>query len=372
MAPAQGVSVSDASTKTCKRCKKVPQTGLKCINCDTISHPGCLKLLENIQFIDEKTIKCCNNVNGTNSLMEDRIVQDDEEINISFSSANDQTDDSSKLEIKYLKELLRQKDVYITSLEDKINILKEHILLIKHINKPLPETPLGTIPNNKTNVTARIGKNDLQKAKSVTKAVRPSPSENVKLLGSSSTVSANSTPQTEGQDKNSYFMGVTSSLTVSPRNGATNTQTFTRQNRNKITKRDVSAALVSANEINDKVNKDGYKTVSYKKRTNKSTVVGSMNDFSTNKLKAMDNLAFLHVSKMHRDITSVDLAEYLRSMFPEVICDKMKSKYPQYYSAFKVTIHQKNLEAAMTPSIWPAGTVIGRFFHRLAEKTKAI
>lgn len=375
MAPTQGVSVSDVSNKTCKRCKKVPQTGLKCVNCDSISHPGCLKLLENIQFIDDKTVKCCNIVNRTNVLMDDRTDQDVDEINISFSSANDLTEDPSKLETKYLKELLRHKDIYITSLEDKISILKEHILLIKNINKPLTETPPVEIPNNKTNLKFKTNKNDSQKAKSATKAIPPSISQNAKSLGNDTktTISKNCTSQNEGQDNKSNYTLTTSSSAVLPRCGATDTKSYVKQNQNKITKKDVATALESVNAMNKtKDDKDGYTTVRYKKRMNKSSVVGSMNDFSTNKLKAMDNLAFLHVYKMHRDITTEDLTEYLRTMFPEVICDKMKSKYPQYYSAFKVTIYRSNLEAAMSPSIWPAGTVIDRFFHKLAEKTKAI
>lgn len=48
--------------------------------------------------------------------------QDDEEYHI-FFNANHLTEDSNKLETKYLRELLVQIDIYIDSAEDKINIL---------------------------------------------------------------------------------------------------------------------------------------------------------------------------------------------------------------------------------------------------------
>lgn len=45
--------------KKCKKCHKMPSTGLKCINCGTLMHPGCIKYFSGIVKIDESRIRCC-------------------------------------------------------------------------------------------------------------------------------------------------------------------------------------------------------------------------------------------------------------------------------------------------------------------------
>lgn len=41
----------------------------------------------------------------------------------------------------------------------------------------------------------------------------------------------------------------------------------------------------------------------------------------------------------------------------------VKSKYPEKYSSFKVTIVEENFKKAMNPAVWPYGTYV-----RIASK----
>lgn len=90
-------------------------------------------------------------------------------------------------------------------------------------------------------------------------------------------------------------------------------------------------------------------------------VIGSGN---TDKLKTVPKKAYLFVSRLDPSTTTDDLQALLRDRFPEVLCEQMASKYPQYYSSFKVTIYLHRLGDAMDPGNWPDGCYISRFFHR--------
>lgn len=83
-----------------------------------------------------------------------------------------------------------------------------------------------------------------------------------------------------------------------------------------ITMQDVTNALeyvncVSSDNGSHTQKGDEFTIVIYKRKKNNSGVVGSVSHFSRTKLKAIDSLVFLHVNKMHRDITIDELTEYL-------------------------------------------------------------
>ncbi|XP_063911272.1 uncharacterized protein LOC135128295 isoform X1 [Zophobas morio] len=43
----------------CRKCKSMPSTALRCIKCNSLNHPSCLKLLKNIQYLNDTTVICC-------------------------------------------------------------------------------------------------------------------------------------------------------------------------------------------------------------------------------------------------------------------------------------------------------------------------
>ncbi|PSN57513.1 hypothetical protein C0J52_01591 [Blattella germanica] len=52
------------SVLKCKRCKSKTVNGCKCRVCSSIFHPSCAKLHNNIIFISEDTVICCEQDNG--------------------------------------------------------------------------------------------------------------------------------------------------------------------------------------------------------------------------------------------------------------------------------------------------------------------
>ena len=103
-----------------------------------------------------------------------------------------------------------------------------------------------------------------------------------------------------------------------------------------------------------------------KRKSNKTrrAVVGEKPVSETEKtLKGCPRKAFLYVSRLHPETESQDVVDFLKDDFPEVVVEKLVSKFPEHYAAFKVTIDLTHLEGAMNATIWPYGTFVTRFFH---------
>ena len=105
-----------------------------------------------------------------------------------------------------------------------------------------------------------------------------------------------------------------------------------------------------------------WKTVTRRKR-NTLQIVGNR-PTTDGTLRSAPKKAFLHVSRLHPDTTAEHLEEFLKQTFPEVTIEATTSKFPQYYTSFKVTIDLPHLETALNDNIWPYGTYVTRFFHR--------
>ena len=59
-----------------------------------------------------------------------------------------------------------------------------------------------------------------------------------------------------------------------------------------------------------------------------------------------------------------DMNNYVKSYFPEAVCEAVNSKHPETYSSFKVTIDFNNLDGAMIADILPYGAFVNRFFQK--------
>lgn len=101
----------------------------------------------------------------------------------------------------------------------------------------------------------------------------------------------------------------------------------------------------------------------FNKRKRSSVIIGTNNSNSAS-LKGVPKTAVLHVYRVSPDTTSDILKSFVQPHFPEVICDTIKSRFPDKYASFKVTIHEKNFKRAMDPSIWPEDACVQRFFFK--------
>lgn len=108
--------------------------------------------------------------------------------------------------------------------------------------------------------------------------------------------------------------------------------------------------------------KSDWSIVQSKKRSGKSNgIVGK--DNGNGKIKAAERKTQLYVSRLHPSTTVSDLTDFLKDKFPEVHCEQGRSKFPESYSSFKVTINEANHNVAMNPELWPVGIYINKFFR---------
>ncbi|KAF5283566.1 hypothetical protein FQR65_LT13832 [Abscondita terminalis] len=135
--------------KTCKRCYKIPQNCLKCIICSAVYHPSCAKHTKLIKFIDEKQVICCENTANTN--------RHDEDENSNKRDLNDPIC-LYLIEIKYLKELVTEKNTAINTQQIAIDSLQNQIALLNKLQCseiPKVDNSASSKLSNAKSVTAK-------------------------------------------------------------------------------------------------------------------------------------------------------------------------------------------------------------------------
>ncbi|CAH1111977.1 unnamed protein product [Psylliodes chrysocephalus] len=133
-----GNDANNLEGNKCKRCKKEAKTGLQCVVCGNISHKSCLPSLKNIIYLDGQNINCCSDT-----------IENSTPI-VATTSAHDCTID--EMRIKYLEELLVQKDLVISNQKIAINALQGQVNLInKELTTLLNEQTVPKINQNQIN-----------------------------------------------------------------------------------------------------------------------------------------------------------------------------------------------------------------------------
>ncbi|XP_045464834.1 uncharacterized protein LOC123674052 [Harmonia axyridis] len=152
--------INELPIKKCKKCNNIPSSGLQCINCGTLMHPGCIKYYSDIVRLDSNYIKCCETSEDIHNLVNDQ----DEDLNNSVDTVVNVTD-LVKSNKDIIEDLTHENDrlmnenillkKLISEMEDKNELLLFKInMLEKENNKNVCEFPIqsSTIPNalNKT------------------------------------------------------------------------------------------------------------------------------------------------------------------------------------------------------------------------------
>lgn len=101
--------------------------------------------------------------------------------------------------------------------------------------------------------------------------------------------------------------------------------------------------------------------VNKKSEINKKHVI--IGEAKVNTLKSAPKKAFIYVGRLDSLTKPENIEEILKEEFPEIVCEQITSKYPQYYSSFKITCDLVNFEKIMDARRWPYGSYLTRFFH---------
>lgn len=327
--------VGNTSSAVCKRCKKPTLTNvIKCIKCTNCFHLSCAKLYVNIKTLDESTFTCCDIES------ESKVHK---EIDSAFWAAlNDSTNSERGVDVRIFNYVVRQKDILIDELRDKIKLLNQQVDTMK---------------------------NSALTKKGVDKMVDQSQFENKnkQFSASKSIVSLNVSDKTLGHKsiiKNTTVADVISGINKSNSLSTTaNAETLTATTRISQSTDEVNriSAVLSNNTT------EPWNTVVQRRNKNrgihKHAVIGEKITGDTN-LKVVPKKAFIFVSRLEPGTKSEAIVELIKTEMPEAQCEELKSKFPQIYTSFKVTVDMQNLDKIMNSKLWPSGAYVSRFFHR--------
>lgn len=119
--------------------------------------------------------------------------------------------------------------------------------------------------------------------------------------------------------------------------------------------------IQSLNEDNKSEVSNEWQQQRSRQKRNRRFVVGGNSDANTD-IQTVPKLISFHVTRLKPTTKPDDLKKMLVKEFPEVICEKHSSKFPDLYASMKVTIRQDNFKKAWRRDSWPDGALVSRFF----------
>ncbi|KAJ2937805.1 hypothetical protein O0L34_g18586 [Tuta absoluta] len=111
---------------------------------------------------------------------------------------------------------------------------------------------------------------------------------------------------------------------------------------------------------------DGFTLVVRKKtwKPKSVNIRGTSNNF-TSALKAATTTVAVYASGFDKAVSTQDIEEHLKEIrIPAQKVDLLPEREGVSHNAFKITLNSDNLDNILKHSLWPSGTVIGRFSAR--------
>lgn len=112
---------------------------------------------------------------------------------------------------------------------------------------------------------------------------------------------------------------------------------------------------------------EGWQSVSYRRKHNMNYryhgSAGSARD-NAGKFKAAVKNVPIFITKVHKDTTEQDIADYVYQKTEEVITlERIVLKYPKPYNAFKFLVAESKLSLFLNSGLWPEGVIFRRFVN---------
>lgn len=291
-------------------------------------HNSCAKRVKNLKIVGEDTVVCCELINQEIGVNDKPLTMDTEQCQVKIKS---------KEELFMM--VIEQKDVIIDELRERINLLEQKISMMNEINM------LKVQKNNRLKTTDKVG---IDKSEGRTYGAGEDTGKKTKNVNKNN---QDKRPEITEKQCSTALLGVQ-----------------TQKRCSEPINLDMEGNEPNITEGSDLNEREDWATVVYKHRRKptrgQQTIVGEMKSGDgPATLKAIPRLAHLHVYKLEPNTTADEVQKFLKDRFPEVKCEPMKSKYPELYASFKVTVDMSNLDEAMNPSVWPQGTCINKFFY---------
>ncbi|CAH1107688.1 unnamed protein product [Psylliodes chrysocephalus] len=294
---ADGISGGENLKNICVRCKKTVGTGIKCVNCGTLSHKCCLKLLKNVKFLDNLNCICCSSDDHNK----------EESVAINDVSVTD------KITIKYLEELIKQKEIIINTQEIAI---KNQDIAIQCLNDQILH--LKNITSNTSSLQLNLD------VPTYSRAV----------------------------EKSSSVCNKTD-FSVTGKNSATNQKAITRETLSNAVlntkSRQVCQDLINITR--------GKSQDEIPKHNARSLLKGSNGNTTECPFKAAfaysNTERQYHATNFEPDVDLLELTNYLKIYAPNVIVEKLNSRQPTLYASFKVSVPANEADSILKSEIWP-------------------
>lgn len=329
------------STNRCRKCKSTVQTGLKCTICGVVSHKSCLNALKGVKFIDDATVICCpeSPVNASSSGPLDKQDQPtpNSETTVNFASSVEE------MKIKYLEELLRQKDLTISNQAIAINALQEQLFYLKR------ELQSQKATSTDANIVAPThGATEVDTYAFKTKQGVPN-------------------NKNKGKNKNINNTPMFSSATVSHSLHVAQAQRVCQDIINLNNDAHGTSSQPTPQEIVQE------RTAFAPRRRSRNILVGDakhLPDSIVLKSALIKDYKHFHSTNWDPDTEEGSRTDYLRGIIPEVEVEKLNSRNPSRYASFKVSVPSTEAHKLTRSEIWPSGVLLNQFFRpRLPRST---
>lgn len=315
---ASGTRTSESGDFYCNKCKSKVVASVKCVTCGSCYHPSCAKHSK-FQIVDKQLVKCCVKI-------ADGVADDASDTGFFDAMDNIASEMENKIDIQIFKYIIKQKDMLIFELRDKIKSLNTQLESLSITNK---EQKPQSVKTGDVSKTKRQIKTDNHMRDS-----RPSTSEIVRAVTTKNVISV--------QDVSEAIDEANKLTNISP---AINTKYSDAAD--EVTNNNLNWQQVLPKRLN---------------KRNRKLIVGTFSGPAA--VEGIERSVALHVSNLKPNTSTDDLCKFLRQNFPEVTCTALTSRYPDLYSSFKVNISKSNYDKAMNASMWPSKSCVRHFFQR--------
>lgn len=301
----------------CKRCKNPVQNGLKCVACGTVSHKSCLNALKTVKFLSDSTVNCCSE-NYEDHAVTIPAIQASTSTN-EYIIGTSHVDD---IKIKYLEELVQQKDltianqtIAINSLLEQISYLKQQLIIHEgYVHRP--QTPKVLKPSYANKAAAKHTDSQANVPTQIKScAVTPAAVSHAIHIAESSKIC---------QD------------------------------------------IIQLNQDDPVSSPHGtnYNKRSHMTKRSRNILVGQAKNLPGNSLlKSAATFRHFHTTNWDPNTSEGVLLEYLKEFVPEVHIEKLASRQPSRYASFKVSVPFADVDKLTRPDIWPSGVSLNQFFR---------
>ncbi|CAH1099376.1 unnamed protein product [Psylliodes chrysocephalus] len=309
--------MSENTPEICVRCNKSVKTGLKCIKCGKLSHSCCLKLMKSAKFMPDGTVICCAANDGTVDVEPKKLVPNEKLLDVSAAT--------DKIKIKYLEELLKQKDVTIKK-QEELSDQKDHTIKSLETALTALNQQIDLLKQSRVNTCAN-------KADNLNFANALKLTNNIPSTATNPSHSSGNNPQ--NPPKNQINTKITP-LAVSSAVHMANANTVCNE-------------IIKLNNPNSE-NQPGYR----RRRTN--LLIGSNDDTNTCPFKAAAprTVKEFDATNFEPDVDIEELEKYIKSFASSATVEKLDCRFPAVYASFKITVAFEEADKILVSEMWPS------------------